>query len=54
MLLADKMRDRLIRAKIFIKLNLKGAYDQIRVKEGEEYKIAFRTRFGHYKSLIIT
>jgi ABC-type oligopeptide transport system substrate-binding subunit len=34
--LADKLRDRLYRAKVFTKLNLRGVYNLIRIKEGEE------------------
>jgi hypothetical protein len=40
--LADELRDRLIGAKMFTKLDLRGAYNLIRMKEGEEWKTAFR------------
>jgi hypothetical protein len=34
--LADELRDRLYRAKVFTKLDLREAYNLIRIKEGEE------------------
>ena len=40
---ANKLRDRISQATIFTKLDLKEAYNLIRMKEGEEWKTAFRT-----------
>ena len=48
-----ELQDRLGKAKIFTKLDLRGAYNLIRMKEGEEWKTAFRTRYGHYKYLVM-
>ena len=48
-----ELQDRLGKAKIFTKLDLKGAYNLIRIKEGEEWKTAFRTRYSHYKYLVM-
>ena len=36
LLLAKEIRDRLIRATIFTKLDLKGGYSLIRIKKGKE------------------
>ena len=36
LLLANELRDRLVNAKIIIKLDLRGVYNLIRIKEGEE------------------
>ena len=41
--------DWLGRAKQFTQLNLTSAYHQIRIKEGNEYKTAFKTLYGHFK-----
>jgi hypothetical protein len=36
-------------AKIFTKIGLRGAYNLVRVKEGDKWKIAFCTRYGHFE-----
>ena len=40
------------RAKYFTKIDLRKAYNLLRIKEGDEWKTAFRTRFGLYESLV--
>ena len=45
--LIGKSLERLGRAKRFTQLDLTSAYHQIRIKEGDEWKTAFRTRYGH-------
>lgn len=45
--------DRLRNARIFTKLDLRGAYNLLRVKEGDEYKTAFRTQFGLFEYLVM-
>lgn len=47
--LIKELRDRLQGAKWFTAMDLKGAYNLVRIKEGEEWKTAFRTRYGHYE-----
>jgi hypothetical protein len=47
--LISELLDRLRKAKYFTKIDLRTAYYLIRIAKGEEFKTAFRTRFGHSK-----
>ena len=40
-------------AKIYTKIDLRGAYNLVRVKEGDEWKTAFWTRYGHFEYLVM-
>jgi hypothetical protein len=44
--LMTELRERLAKAKWFTLLDLKNGYNPIRIKEGDEWKTAFRTRYG--------
>jgi hypothetical protein len=48
-----ELRDWLAYAEIFTALDLRGAYNLIRIKEGEEWKMVFRTRYGHFEYLVM-
>jgi len=43
----------LSRGKIFTKLDIRGAYNLIRTRADEEWKTAFRTRYGLFESLVM-
>ena len=45
----NELRDRVRGGKIFTKLDLKAGYNLIRIKKGDEWKTAFRSRYGHYE-----
>ena len=45
----DELQDRLLNAKWFTALDIRDAYYRVRMKEGEEWKTAFRTRWGLYE-----
>ena len=45
----SELRDRVLGAKVFGKINLKDPYHLIRIRAGDEWKTAFRTRYGHYE-----
>ena len=48
-----KMQDRIYRSAIFTKRDLYRIYNLIYIKEGEEWKTAFRTRYRYYKYCIM-
>ena len=51
--LIGKCLDQLGQAKQFTQLELTSAYHQMRIKEGDEWKIAFRTQYGHFEYQIM-
>lgn len=51
--LISEIRDKLGQAKWFTTLDLKGAYNLIRMAKGHEWKTAFRTTRGHFEYLVM-
>jgi hypothetical protein len=51
--LINEMLTRFTKAKYFTKIDLRGAYNLVRIKPGDEWKTAFRTRFGLFEYLVM-
>jgi len=51
--LISEIQDRISNAQIFIKIDLKWAYHQIRIKEGNKWKKAFRISKGLFKPIVL-
>jgi hypothetical protein len=41
------------RAHIYTKLNIRWGYNNVRIKEGDEYKAAFKTRWGLFEATVM-
>jgi hypothetical protein len=52
--LINETLNKLSGARFFIKLDLRDAYYRIRIKRGDEWKTAFRTRYRHFEYLVIS
>ena len=51
--LISELLDRLSGSVVFSKIDLRNAYHRIRIREGDEWKTAFRTRYGHFEYLVL-
>jgi hypothetical protein len=51
-LISDTL-DRLRGAKVFTKLDLRGAYNLVRIRDEDVWKTAFRTRYGLFETLVL-
>jgi hypothetical protein len=51
--LTTELLDQLRSAKVFTKIDLRDAFHQIQIKEGDKWKTAFPTRDGHFEYLVM-
>ncbi|CEL54852.1 hypothetical protein RSOLAG1IB_11797 [Rhizoctonia solani AG-1 IB] len=49
----DNLMSKLRGAKLFTKLDLRWGYNNVRVKEGDKWKTAFRTKYGLFETLVM-
>ena len=47
------MLNQLIGSQLFTKIDLKDAFNQMRIKEGDKWKTAFKTRYGTFEYLVM-
>ena len=49
----DDLFDQLRRARVYSKIDFHTGYHQLRVKEVDIHKTAFRTRYGHFEFIVM-
>ncbi|TKX19702.1 hypothetical protein C1H76_8148 [Elsinoe australis] len=51
--LITEMLDRVQGATVYTKIDLRDAYHRIRIRRGDEWKTAFRCRYGHFEYVVM-
>ncbi|CCO29573.1 Transposon Ty3-I Gag-Pol polyprotein AltName: Full=Gag3-Pol3 [Rhizoctonia solani AG-1 IB] len=49
----NELIEKLHNAKIFTKLDLHNGYNNVHIKEGNKWKAAFRTKYGHFEPTVM-
>jgi hypothetical protein len=50
---AQDPTDKLTNATLFLKMDVRWGYNNIQIREGDQWKAAFKTPFGHHKPLVM-
>jgi hypothetical protein len=51
--LVSEMLNRLLKVRVFTKLDLCNAYYRLWIKDSNKWKTAFKTRYGYFKYLVM-
>jgi Reverse transcriptase (RNA-dependent DNA polymerase) len=51
--LTHELIDRVKGSKYFTKLDIRWGYNNVRIKEGDEWKVAFKTNCGMFEPLVM-
>ncbi len=51
--LISRLLDQLNHVKVFTKVDLRGAYNQVHIWKGDEWKIVVWTHYGHFKYVVM-
>jgi hypothetical protein len=51
--LIQELVDKVCNARIFSKVDVQAGYNNIRIKEGDEHKTAFKTNMGLYENTVM-
>jgi hypothetical protein len=54
LLLISRLLHRLSHAKVYTQIDLHGTYNLMRIQEGDEWKMAFRTHSGHLEYVVMS
>jgi hypothetical protein len=48
-----RLLDQLNHAKVYTKIDLQGAYNLVCIREGDEWKMVFKTYYGHFEYVMM-
>jgi len=52
--LISRLLDQLSHAKVYTKIDLCGAYNLLRIRKGNEWKMTFRTCYNHFEYVVMS
>jgi len=52
--LISRLLDQLGHAKMYTKINLRGEYNLVHIREGDEWKMTFKTCYDHFEYVVMS